>query len=262
ANTALEAKANDLYFALNRAEEASRAKNEFLATMSHELRTPLNAIIGFSEVMERESFGPIENDHYKDYVKDIAGSGRHLLAIVNDILDLARIESGNDVLYEDEFEPDLVAEAMLRIVGPQAVLKDVKCSIECADELPLLFADQRKFKQILINLLNNAIKFNVQGGTVTLFLSMHEGCLHMSVVDTGIGMEKEDIPRALARFQQVDGDLARRFEGLGIGLSLVDALVAQHDGELKIESEVGRGTSVIIRFPQSRSSFSAKKATM
>lgn len=251
----LEAKANDLKHALHRAEESSRAKNEFLATMSHELRTPLNAIIGFSEVMEREAFGPMENDHYKDYVRDISGSGRHLLSIVNDILDLARIESGNDELYEDEFEPDVVASSMLRIVGPQAAIKDVTCKLVCEDDLPLLYADQRKFKQILINLLNNAIKFNVQGGTVTLSVRMLGDCLSVSVADTGIGMDKEDIPRALARFQQVDGELARRFEGLGIGLSLVDALIEQHGATLNIESELGKGTCVTVTFPQSRTHY-------
>jgi len=262
ANTALEGQATDLRLALRRAEESSRAKNEFLATMSHELRTPLNAIIGFSEVMEKEAFGPLENKHYKDYVKDIYGSGRHLLSIVNDILDLARIESGNDELYEDEFDPVLVVEAMLRIVGPQAALKNITCNLECASDLPMLHADQRKFKQILINLLNNAIKFNFDGGRVTVSIDMVDNGLKIEVKDTGIGMNKDDIPRALARFQQVDSELARRYEGLGIGLSLVDALSEQHGATLEIESEMGLGTSVSVTFPEKRLLFPAQKAAI
>lgn len=252
ANADLEARAKALGRAAVQAEEASRAKTEFLATMSHELRTPLNAVIGFSEMMKLEIFGPLGARQYAEYARDINSSGTHLLSVVNDILDLSRVESGNDDLLEEKLNVAEAARLVLSFVQPQAEKSDVECRLDAPDDLPALVADERKLKQILINLVSNAIKFNTVAGTVTVRLRCDPSGFTISVADTGIGMRKEDIPKALARFGQIDGDLNRKYEGLGIGLSIVQALAEQHGAELGIKSEPGKGTTVSVRFPIER----------
>lgn len=252
ANETLGTKAVELAETAMRAEEASRAKSEFLATMSHELRTPLNAIIGFSEMMKQNMFGPMGNERYAQYVADINESGTHLLSIVNDILDLSRVESGKDDLHEERVDLLRVANLILGLVAEKAAQGGVVCELDVAKDLPDILADERKVKQILINLVGNAIKFNIAGGRVTVSLSGDMSGVAIEVVDTGIGMRPEDIPKALDRFGQVDGNLNRRYEGLGIGLSIVQALVRQHGGALTIVSELGVGTRAIVRFPAER----------
>lgn len=252
ANDVLEARAKELGRAVDLAEAASRAKTEFLATVSHELRTPLNAVIGFSEMMKLEIFGPLGNKQYVEYAKDINDSGSHLLDVVNDILDLSRVEAGSDQLIEEKVQIGEVVRRVLDLVQPQAEKARIVCTLDTPDNLPCLVADERKVKQILINIVSNAIKFNVENGTIAVKLDCDHSGLLVTIADTGIGMRKEDIPKALTRFGQVDADLNRKYEGLGIGLSIVQALVEQHEGTLTVDSELGVGTTVQVRFPAKR----------
>ncbi len=244
--------ADDLLIARDEARAADRAKSEFLAAMSHELRTPLNAIIGFSEITKNETFGP-GSVKYREYASDIHESGHHLLGLINDILDLSKIESGTDELYEEKIEIPEVARSAVMLVGHRAEQGGVKLGLELADQLPALRADERKLKQILVNLLSNAVKFTDPGGEVRLraWCRMDSGHV-FQIVDTGIGIAPEDIPKALSRFGQVDGDLHRQCEGTGLGLPLTKALVEQHSGSLDLQSEVGVGTTVTVRCPAER----------
>ena len=242
-----------LTMAKEQAELANRAKSEFLAAMSHELRTPLNAILGFSEVIQNETFGPVGNVKYREYAGDIHESGHHLLDLINDILDLSKIESGTDELHEDKIEIPEIIRSTLKLVGHRAEQGGVKLQLELPDPLPALRVDERKLKQILVNLLSNAVKFTDAGGVVTLRAWCRMGSGYVfQIVDTGIGMAPEDIPKALSRFGQVDGDLNRQYEGTGLGLPLTKALVELHGGVLDLQSEVGVGTTVTVRFPAER----------
>ncbi|MEQ8268025.1 MAG: ATP-binding protein [Parvibaculum sp.] len=252
ANAVLEARADELSRALLAAEQASLAKSEFLATMSHELRTPLNAIIGFSETMKLEVFGPLGHGKYADYAKDINGAGTHLLDLVTDILDISRVESGTDSLCEEEVRIEAVARQVIGVTAPQAEKAGVQCRLEASAGLPAVVADERKIRQIVINLVGNAIKFNRRGGTVTVALAHGPGGYRIAIADTGIGIAADDIPKALARFGQLEGHTNRKYEGLGLGLPIVQALTAQHGGSLAIESEPGRGTTVTITLPPER----------
>ena len=236
-----------------RAKAADRAKSEFLAAMSHELRTPLNAIIGFSEIIKEEVLGPVGSVKYREYSSDIHESGQHLLSLINDILDLSKIESGTDELQEDMIEIPEIVRSALMLVGERAEQGGIKLELDLPDQLPALRADERKLKQILVNLLSNAIKFTDAGGAVTLraWCRMDSGYV-FQIADTGIGIAPEDIPKALSHFGQVDGDLNRQYEGTGLGLPLTKALVEQHGGVLDLQSEVGVGTTVTVRFPAER----------
>ena len=221
--------------------------------MSHELRTPLNAIIGFSEIITNETFGPVGSLIYREYTSDIHESGQHLLGLINDILDLSKIESGTEELHEDKIEIPEITRSALKLVGHHARQGEIKLELELSDQLPALRADERKLKQILVNLLSNAVKFTDAGGQVTLraWCRMDSGYV-FQIVDTGIGIAPEDIPKALSRFGQVDGDLNRQYEGTGLGLPLTKALVELHGGVLDLQSEVNVGTTVTVRFPAER----------
>ncbi len=239
--------------AKEQAELADRSKSEFLANMSHELRTPLNAIIGFSETIKNEIFGPVSNLKYREYSNDIYESGQHLLGLINDILDLTKIASGKDALHEDKIEIPEIIRSALKLVGQRAEERGTNLEIELPDQLPALRADERKLKQILVNLLSNAVKFTDAGGEVMLRASCRMDSGHVfQIVDTGMGIAPEDIPKALSRFGQVDGDLNRQYEGTGLGLPLTKALVEQHGGVLDLQSEIGVGTTVTVRFPVAR----------
>ena len=238
---------------MREAEIANRTKSEFLANMSHELRTPLNAIIGFSEIIKDERLGPVGSTKYRDYAGDINESGQHLLSLINDILDLSKIESGTDELHEENIEVSRLANAILKLVVGLAQTGNVEIKLGVSDDIAVLHADERKVKQILLNLLSNAIKFTPDGGKVTLKIwSRADSGYVFQVIDTGIGIAFEDIPKALAPFQQIDSGLNRRHEGTGLGLPLTKSLVEMHGGYLDLQSEVGVGTIVTVRFPAER----------
>jgi len=239
--------------ARDHADAVNRSKTEFLANMSHELRTPLNAIIGFSETINRELFGPIGNERYREYAQDIHHSGVHLLNVINDILDLSKIEAGHFDLYEEEVDLDDVFGSTAIILRPRAEQAGVtlKYNEEMSGEFEI-YADARAIKQVLINLISNAVKFSDEGDVVHIGAGVHGEVFRIFVRDEGIGMAPEDIPKALAPFTQVDGSLSRSHEGTGLGLPLAMRLVELHGGELVIESARGEGTSVYIDLPLSR----------
>ena len=230
---------------------ANRTKSEFLANMSHELRTPLNAIIGFSDVMKGELFGPVGAPKYVEYVEDINDSGMHLLELINDILDLSKIEAGKTDLHEEGFNVSRVLTSCLTLVKERAKEAGVEIECDAASNLPALYADERKFKQIYINLLSNAIKFTPPGGKVVTRVWYHENDGYVLQV-TGIGIALADIPKALTPFQQIDSALNRKYEGTGLGLPLTRALVELHGGTLGLQSKVDVGTTVTVRFPADR----------
>ena len=235
------------------AEIANRAKTEFLANMSHELRTPLNSIIGFSDILIRETFGPIAQPQYKEYVGDINAAGKHLLQLINDLLDLARIERGQMTLNEQRLDVGLVFNACLRLVRERALEARVSLDMEVPADFPALLADELRVKQALVNLLSNAVKFTNAGGAVRVIAGRDgDGGIRLTVSDTGIGIAPEDIETALSEFGQVDGTLARKHEGTGLGLTLARKLMGLHGGELILESEVGKGTRAHLRFPPAR----------
>ena len=245
--------AEDLALARQEAEEVSRAKSEFLTAMSHELRTPLNAVIGFAQLMRDETLGSLGNDSYRIYAESIYGSGQNLLDLINDILDLSEVQSGRDQVHDETIVvPELVA-AVMALVGNRPRAQGVGILTEVTDDLPLLRADPRKLKQVLVNLMANAIKFTESGGRVTLkmWCRPNSGFV-FQVADTGIGMKLDDIPKALSLFGQVDGRLSRKYQGTGLGLPLSKSLVELHSGSLDLQSEIDVGTTVTIRLPAER----------
>ena len=245
--------ADSLARARDEAQMASRTKSEFLATISHELRTPLNAIIGFSEVMKDELFGPLGQQRYREYARDVHESGRHLLAVINDILDMAKIESGRLDLHEETITLAALAADCVRLMHERAQQAGLRLESAIAQSLPQLRGDPIKLKQIILNLLSNAVKFTPSGGRVELAgNSGEDGGIELAVSDTGTGMRSEDIPLALQPFRQVDTVLSRRHAGTGLGLPLTKALVELHGGQLEIESRLGIGTTVRVRLPASR----------
>jgi two-component system cell cycle sensor histidine kinase PleC len=236
------------------AEIASRAKSEFLANMSHELRTPLNAVIGFSQMIGEEILGPVGRLEYKEYARDIHNSSLHLLQIINDILDVSKIEAGMATLHGAEIDYADVAESCRRLVSAKAVSSGIGLRIEMALDLPIIWADERMLKQVTLNLLSNALKFTPKGGSISLSAGPHEGGgLVIRVADTGIGIATEDFEKIFRPFGQVDSSLSRRFEGTGLGLPLTKGLVELHGGTIALESEVGRGTVVTIHLPKQAS---------
>jgi len=243
----------DLRHAKEQAESANRSKSEFLALMSHELRTPLNSIIGFSELMMKGSFGPIGNEKYLEYSENVNASGHHLLALINDILDISKAEAGMFELNEEEFDPAKVIQSCLRLLEGQARSQGIAFVVEIPDQLLPLYADQRMLKQITLNLLSNAIKFTPEGGKVTLKMWSQPGTGHvLQVIDTGIGVALNDIPKILKPFTQVKSDLSRKHQGTGLGLPLCKNLIELHGGYLDFQSEVGAGSIVTVRFPKER----------
>jgi signal transduction histidine kinase len=234
------------------AEGATAAKSSFLANMSHELRTPLNAIIGFSELMKDRHLGPI-SPRYQEYAADIHASGQHLLSVINDVLDLSKVEAGYVDLHDEPLDLGETLQACERLLAERATRAGVAVSVHVATDLPVVQADPLRMRQVVLNLLSNAIKFTPSGGSVRM-TGAHapDGGALIRVVDTGIGMVPEDIPLALQPFQQLDSALNRRFEGTGLGLPLAQQLVERHGGKLRIESAPGAGTRVEIWLPASR----------
>ena len=234
------------------AEAANRAKSEFLANMSHELRTPLNAIIGFSGMMSDRMFGPL-SERYLDYANIIGSSGKHLLAIITDILDLAQADADKLVLAEERVDLGEVVELGSSIVQDMARRAQIDFRSEIEAPLPAMIGDPAKLTQILVNLLSNAIKFTAPGGTVRLKVERPaQRGITLRVEDTGIGMAADQIPIALAPFGQIESGLTRKHEGVGLGLPLTKRLVELHGGTIEIDSEPGKGTIVSAHLPEER----------
>jgi PAS domain S-box-containing protein len=238
--------------ARDEAEAVSRAKSDLLANMSHELRTPLNAIIGFSQIMREELFGPLGNARYHGYVGDVLESARHLLAVINDILDLAKIEANSMTLNETVVRPKEVIRSALRLVRPRAEEAGIGLDFDEGSPDLAITADNTALKRVLLNLLTNAVKFSEAGTRIAVHCAATDAGIALAVVDHGIGMAPEEIPIALKPFQQVDIGLRRKYEGTGLGLPIAKQLVELHGGELKIESARGVGTTVTILLPPSR----------
>ena len=235
------------------AEFANRTKTEFLANMSHELRTPLNSIIGFSDILLAEMFGPLGQARYKDYAVDINASGRHLLELIDDILDVSRIETDTLPLSEEKFDVGRMVASCHRLVGPRAQDAGLALTMDLADGLPALYADERRMKQILLNLLTNAIKFTQGGGSVTIEAGVDEdNRMVFTVADTGPGIAPEHLESVLIPFRQADGSLGRIHGGAGLGLPLAKSLAELHGGELTLESTLGVGTTVTVALPPER----------
>jgi len=244
----------DLRAALHDAESANRTKSLFLANMSHELRTPLNAVIGFSEVMQQEMFGPLDNERYMDYVCSIHDSSRHLLSVINDILDISRIESGEMELDDEWLELDEVLEwAKDRAAPTGTSAQHAPVHLGDLDGLPEISVDRRALRQVVLNLLSNAIKFTPADGRIDLSAHMNDAAgISIVVRDTGIGIPADQVEKMTLPFTQSDNSLARRFEGTGLGLAITKSLVEAHQGHLDIESTEGEGTTITVRLPADR----------
>jgi two-component system, cell cycle sensor histidine kinase PleC len=239
--------------ARRRAEEANLAKSRFLATMSHELRTPLNAILGFSEVLKNELFGPLANPAYRDYSNDIHSSGQHLLMLINEILDLSRVEAGRYELKEESVSLVNLAQECRHLLTIRAQKRDIKMIEALEPSLPRIWADERAIRQVILNLLTNAIKFTPQGGQVTLKVGWTSaGGQYVAIKDTGPGIPQEEIAVVMSSFGR--GTLAQKNadEGTGLGLPIVKGLVELHGGQFMLKSKVREGTEAIVIFPPQR----------
>jgi len=243
----------ELLVAKDLAEVASRTKSAFLANMSHELRTPLNAVLGFAEVLQKEIYGPVGDARYRDYVGSIHASARHLLDLINSILDMTKIESGHFEIVEQEIALEPILAGCEQLVGDSAQKRNIRFQVLYPAWPIRLRADPIRLKQILVNLLSNAIKFTPSGQAVVMSAWIRpDGQCVLQVADTGIGMRQEDIAKALEPFQQVDSSLARRYEGTGLGLSLTKSMAEMHGGSLAIDSTPAMGTTVTILLPANR----------
>jgi signal transduction histidine kinase len=235
------------------ADRANQAKSAFLAMMSHELRTPLSAIIGFAEMIEQQAMGPIGNAKYSGYAADIRESGQHLLGIINDILDLSKVEAGRETLHEQDIAFDTLLAGVRILLDGRAEEAGVRLLFDRPADLPGIRGDKRRLTQILVNLLANGIKFTPEGGTVTLRCWVMPGSGYVfQAIDTGVGIARRDIPLALSIFGQVDNGSSRQARGTGLGLPLAKALAELHGGTLDLQSEVGKGTTVTMRLPAYR----------
>jgi len=231
-----------------RAEEANQAKSKFLANMSHELRTPLNAIIGFSEIMESGMFGPLGAEKYQEYCSDIRDSGQYLLDVINDILDMSKIEAGRIRLDFEDLELNSLLNESMRVVSSKAQEKQLEVSAKISPELTLR-ADRRALKQIVLNLLSNAVKFTPGGGRVTVRGRATDHCVVLGIADTGIGIAKDALAKLGRPFEQVESQLTKSHQGSGLGLAIAKSLVELHGGRMRIRSTLGKGTMVVVRLP-------------
>jgi two-component system cell cycle sensor histidine kinase PleC len=242
-----------------RAEAANRAKSEFLANMSHELRTPLNAIIGFSELMEQGLFGPLGSPRYEEYANDINGSGKYLLGVINDILDMSKIEAGQFSMDREEIDLCPLIRETVRVISLQAAEKSITVETRIADTMTL-FADRRAIKQIAINLLSNAVKFTGQGGHISVRARNTSGALVLTIEDTGCGIPKEALSKLGRPFEQVQNQFSKNHAGSGLGLAISRSLAELQGGALKIRSTEGVGTIVSVRIPVKKAASAVKAA--
>jgi signal transduction histidine kinase len=234
------------------AELASRTKTEFLANISHELRTPLNAIIGFAEILSGQIFGKLGDERYVHYAADIRDSGQHLLTLINDVLDVSKIEFGKLELNEEPVDVAAVLESCMRLMRDRAEEAGLELRAELPKEVPFVQADARRLKQILLNLMSNAVKFTPAGGRVVVRLSLESDGVSLAVADTGIGIARGDLEKALRPFGQIDSRMARKYQGTGLGLPLTKSMIELLGGRLTLDSEVGRGTTATIWLPRER----------
>ncbi|HUB95072.1 MAG TPA: ATP-binding protein, partial [Stellaceae bacterium] len=234
------------------AELASRSKSEFLANMSHELRTPLNAIIGFADILRGEIFGPLGDLRYVDYAADIRDSGIHLLNLINDVLDVSKIEFGKVELAEEAVDVVGVVEASVRLMRDRAHTAGLTLSHAMPTSLPPVRCDEMRLKQILLNLLSNAVKFTPAGGRVTIRAALTDEGLGITVEDTGIGIAADDLAKALRPFGQIDSRLNRKYQGTGLGLPLAKSMIEMHGGRLQLDSTPGMGTQATVWLPVER----------
>ncbi|HYD31477.1 MAG TPA: ATP-binding protein [Azospirillaceae bacterium] len=242
----------ELIASKSQAEIANRAKSEFLANMSHELRTPLNAIIGFSELLDSEFFGQL-NERQKACARDIHDSGQHLLDVINAVLDMSKIEAGRYELVEETMAVEEVADMCITMVKEQAAAGGVTLVEKIAPDLPWIYADKRALRQTLLNLMSNAVKFTGNGGSVTMAAVIEKnGGMAISITDTGIGIARDLIGRIFEPFRQADSTTTRKFEGTGLGLSIAKNFIELHGGTISVESEVGVGTTITTHLPASR----------
>ena len=257
--TELKASERRLIQAHSQAETANRAKSEFLANMSHELRTPLNAIIGFSEIIAHELFGPLGNEKYLDYMKDIHQSSLHLLSIINDVLDMSKIEAGKLELSREPLNVRSLISEVIRMMRERAESRGIRLQIKLADENLKIWADERAMKQIFLNLLSNAIKFSRDGGEVCIrVLANRPDLAVVEFEDHGIGMNEEELERALQPFGQAKPSTTRNYGGTGLGLPITKGLIEAHGGKLAIESRAGRGTIARVAVPTERTPLTAR----
>ncbi|MBT4889661.1 MAG: PAS domain-containing protein, partial [Rhodospirillales bacterium] len=234
-------------------EYANRTKKEFLANMSHELRTPLNAILGFSEFMLHEVSGPIGNEQYKDYINDIHESGKLLIQIISDILDISKIEARETVIEEEQNNPADIINACVRIIKGRADIADVAMKVDIQEGLPDFMADNRQIKQILLNLMSNAVKFSHSGCTVTVSAHFRDDLgIEIRVTDEGIGIAKEDLHQIMEPFHQVRSSQEHSHGGTGLGLAIAKSMINLHGGNLVLQSKLGKGTTAIISLPRER----------
>jgi signal transduction histidine kinase len=240
------------------ADQANKAKSEFLANMSHELRTPLNAILGFSEIIKDELFGPVGMHQYVDYANDVHKSGQHLLDLINDVLDLSKIQAGRIELREETVDLSELVLDSISLTRERALKGGVSLVFDAPVSGPFVTADRRLLKQILLNLLSNAVKFTPQGGTVTATTFADTQGIGIAIRDTGIGMSQDDIVTALLPYGQIDSKVSRKHKGTGLGLPISQSLAALHGGELVIESEPARGTTITLMLPAGRTATNAR----
>jgi PAS domain S-box-containing protein len=234
-----------------RIQEANRLKSEFLANMSHELRTPLNAVIGFAEVLIDGRAGAL-NAEQREYLNDILTSGQHLLQLINDVLDLAKIEAGRMELFPESFSLKTAVDEVCTIMRPIAAKRHITLTIDSSAAVNIVNLDLRKFKQVLYNLLSNAVKFSHEEGVVKLVISLDsEEQLHIQVKDSGIGIKADDLPRIFHEFEQLESGASRRFPGTGLGLALSKKIVELHNGSISVQSEFGKGSTFTITMPRS-----------